>query len=150
MYGTAFDHRHLSIFFFKRTTSKSCTVIFVGCCRKISSCDLGDMNGGGSSGGPPLHYIQVSILVFTTIIPTRLYIVFCLDRLFEALARGNFSCTLVILQQCCKIEGKLVIWNIKDVGIGGRSANKFSKSQIRKFSDLNNLLDLRTFLKCGT
>jgi hypothetical protein len=31
-------------------------------CRKISSCDLGDMNGGGSSGGPPLHYIQVTIL----------------------------------------------------------------------------------------
>ncbi len=27
----------------------------------------------------------------------------------------------------------------------GRSANKFRKLQIRKFANLNNLLDLRTF-----
>ncbi len=33
---------------------------------------------------------------------------------------------------------------------GGRSANKFRKSQIRKFADLNSLLDLQTFRKCGT
>ncbi len=30
----------------------------------------------------------------------------------------------------------------------GRSANKFRKSQIRKFADLNDLLDLRIFRKC--
>ena len=33
---------------------------------------------------------------------------------------------------------------------GGRFANKFRKSQIRKFADLNNLLDLWTCSKCGT
>ncbi len=33
---------------------------------------------------------------------------------------------------------------------GGRTANKFRKSRIRKFVDLYNLLDLRAFLKCGT
>jgi hypothetical protein len=33
---------------------------------------------------------------------------------------------------------------------GGRSANKFRKKKIRKFADLNNLIDLRTFRKCGT
>jgi hypothetical protein len=33
---------------------------------------------------------------------------------------------------------------------GGRSAKNFSKSQIRKFADLNNLLDLRKFRKCDT
>jgi hypothetical protein len=32
----------------------------------------------------------------------------------------------------------------------GHSANKFRKSQIRKFADLNNLLDLPTFRKCDT
>jgi hypothetical protein len=31
---------------------------------------------------------------------------------------------------------------------GGRSANNFCKSRIRKFADLNNLLDLRTLRKC--
>jgi hypothetical protein len=33
---------------------------------------------------------------------------------------------------------------------GGWSANKFRISQIHKFADLNNVLDLRTFSKCGT
>ncbi len=32
---------------------------------------------------------------------------------------------------------------------GGRSTNKFHKSQIRKLANLPNLLDLRTFRKCG-
>jgi len=32
---------------------------------------------------------------------------------------------------------------------GGRPANKFPKSQIRKFGDLNVFKDLRTFRKCG-
>jgi hypothetical protein len=31
----------------------------------------------------------------------------------------------------------------------GRSANKFSKLQIRKFADLNNVFNLRTFRKCA-
>jgi hypothetical protein len=31
------------------------------------------------------------------------------------------------------------------LGKGGRSGNKLRKSQNRKFADLNNLLDLRTF-----
>jgi hypothetical protein len=33
---------------------------------------------------------------------------------------------------------------------GGWSASKFRKSQIHKFVDINNVLDLRTFSKCGT
>jgi hypothetical protein len=33
---------------------------------------------------------------------------------------------------------------------GGRSANNYRKSQIRKFVDFNNLLDLRNFRKCDT
>jgi hypothetical protein len=31
----------------------------------------------------------------------------------------------------------------------GLSANKFLKSQIRKFAELQNFTDLRTFRKCG-
>jgi hypothetical protein len=33
---------------------------------------------------------------------------------------------------------------------GGRSANKFRKSQIRKFAELNYFLDLRTFRECDS
>ncbi len=33
---------------------------------------------------------------------------------------------------------------------GGRPANKFRKSQIRKFADFKKLLDLQTFRKCVT
>jgi hypothetical protein len=33
---------------------------------------------------------------------------------------------------------------------GGGAANKFRKSQIRIFQDLNNLLNSQTFFKCGT
>jgi hypothetical protein len=32
----------------------------------------------------------------------------------------------------------------------GRSGNKFRRSQIRKFTEINNSLDLWTFRKCGT
>ncbi len=34
--------------------------------------------------------------------------------------------------------------------VGGRSANNFRQSQIRKFADSNNLLDLPTFRKCDS
>jgi hypothetical protein len=34
-------------------------------------------------------------------------------------------------------------------GKGGRSAKKFSKTQICKFAELKIVLDLRTFRKCG-
>ncbi len=34
--------------------------------------------------------------------------------------------------------------------IGGRSANKFRKLQMRKFADLHFMLFLRTFRKCDT
>ncbi len=36
-----------------------------------------------------------------------------------------------------------------EISKGGQSANKFRKSQNRKCADLNYLLDLRTFRKCG-
>ncbi len=48
------------------------------------------------------------------------------------------------------------IWELgRDVGVdsnlykGGRSTTKFYKFKIRKFEDLNHLLQLRTFRKCG-
>jgi hypothetical protein len=51
---------------------------------------------------------------------------------------------------CKKIifpDDKTVFWIFMK---GGRSANKFLKSQIRKFADIHNLLDVRTFRKGGT
>ncbi len=45
-------------------------------------------------------------------------------------------------------NGSFVIGRFQKVG--GRSANKFCELRTRKFAYFNNLLNLRTFRKCGT
>ncbi len=56
-------------------------------------------------------------------------------------------------QHCCNLKQSRELTDLIKMFYvikGGCSANKLCKLLIRKFADINNLLDLRTLRKCGT
>jgi hypothetical protein len=113
------------------------------------------MGGGGRGGGRTLsdemhHYVfqlfPVQRLMTTFALVSSKF----LHKHHVQVLKNLWKKTLINILISYKLQF-LFVWKL-DEYINGivRSANKFSKSQIRKFAGLNFLLDLRTFRKCDT